>query len=1149
MDIVRYWSRFLCLALLLLFITVPPGFGQGVTATLTGTVADASGGVVPNANVMLTNELSGDVRRTVTNSDGYYSFPAVLAGSYRLGVEAQGFQKYEQKGVAFNGSDRRNVDVAMQVGAITQTVEVETTGGTITPIDSGEKAQTLNADVQQNIAVVGASAAEFLKILPGVAQSGNGVVNRPGFDGHVIGINGNGDSGHQSALGYFSPNGTSTKATDIVSDGAHVSDPGCNCATPINPHPDLIQEMKVMTANFSAENPKGPVVITTISKSGGTEFHGGVHISARDSSMMSGDWIDNKSGLPKPPDRFLYPGVNLGGPVLIPGTRFNKNRDKLFFFTGYEYFYQTIDVGQLQASVPTAAMRGGDYSAASIATLGPAGLVPGNPQPVSNAQFPGGIIPKSQWDTGGSVLMNEYPGPNANPSTTGGYNYVARPTFNQNGWQWLTRADYSISDNTKLFVRYNLQEEVQKFLVQLWRSSTTLANNVVPYPSQINSPNKSESVALNLTHVFTPTLTNEFVFSFTYIDFNNTYADLAAVSPTKIGYPYQGVFHTPQLLFPNITSSNQQTAQIANTGGFETGNNNLYAIKHLGTIGDNVAKAWGTHTAKAGFYGEYVNNIQPASSASQGALTFDVSNPNTSGNAYADLLLGRANSFSQANFNPVYGEAYKLFEFYAQDTWKVTRRLSFDYGMRFEHFGQWYDRAGTGFAVWNPATYTSNTAAYLPGLTWNKLDSSVPMAGYQTPAMFFAPRFGMAWDLLGTGKTIMRGGIGGFRYHTPQTTNGLSAPTGAYTYSIPSPMTLSAIDAMNTPVHSTFGSTQVLTNRTDDNEPVTWSYNLTISQRVPGNSLLEVAYVGSQTNHLVESGFHNLNAVPYGTLFGVANANSVNINLYRPMSYYADLSIATFDAYANYNSLQMSFNHRSARYTWMLNYTFSKTMGLLSGDGLGGTAIDPLNTANNYSPLPFDRRQSFNAAYSLSLGNPIRTNQLGKGALNGWQISGVLQLQSGVNLQMNATSANFSATYPSGVTNRTIVGTTAITAMPLLTCNPNSNLAAHQYINGSCFAVPTAGNNGPIVEPEMNGPWFFNSDVSLFKTFAFKEKHHLQFRFEAFNFLNHPVYSFGSDSNLNLTFNSAGQLSNPLFGYATNKVGHRTIELALKYSF
>ena len=784
-------------------------WSQSITGTLTGTVIDPTGAVVPNVNITLTNTASGDVRRTVSNSEGYFTFAAVPAGTYDLSTEAAGFQKYIQRGIQLNGAEKRNVDVELKVGAATEQVEVVAGVGQLVTVDSGEKAETLNTEQLQDFSVVGRSAAEFIKILPGMAQSGNGVSNRPGFDGQVLGINGNGDAGHQSALGYYSANGTPTNTMEITADGAHVSDPGCNCATPVNPNTDMIQEFKVLTSNFSAENSKGPTVIQTIAKSGTRDFHGEGYLYARHHALNSADWLDNARNLPKPANKYYFPGGNIGGPVLIPGTNFNKNRDKLFFFTGYEYYYQSLDTGQVTASVPTPDMRNGIFSPAAIAALGPGGKVPGDPKPITQlgtgdnaVPLPGGVIPKSLIDPGGQALMNLYPQPNADPFLTGGYNYVKKIEFNQNSYQWMSRVDYSISDNTKLFVRYNLQNELQKFPVMLWWRANP--GDQVPYPSGIDSPNQSQSVSADLTHVFSPTLTNEFVFGYTYIDFPNTFADPQAVDRSSIGYPYQGFFDNGVSQIPNIVNWGNQTAFIYNPGGFEAGNGNLFAIKHLANFSDNLSKVWNTHTLKAGAYFEYVINNQPASSTSQGELNFDRANTNGTGNAYADMLVGRVNGFSQQNFNPLHNEAYRIFEFYLQDDWKVTRRLTLNLGLRFEHLGQWYDRQGLGFAVWDPSTFVNDPIAIFPGLLWNARDSSIPLSGAPTRTLFVTPRFGMAWDIFGNGNTVLRGGWGAFRYHTPQSTDGLDQPTGSYNYSIPNAMTLAQIDALNPPGQSTF---------------------------------------------------------------------------------------------------------------------------------------------------------------------------------------------------------------------------------------------------------------------------------------------------------------------------------------------------------
>ncbi len=1130
------------------------GFAQALTGTLTGTVADSTGAVVPGGAVTVTNMGSGDVRKTVTNSAGYFTVAAVPTGSYSVLVEAKGFQRSETRDLTFNPGDKRNVDIVLQVGTATQTVEVLSAQDLVST-DSGEKSSVLTTKELQNLSVVGRSAAEFIKILPGMAQTGSGVSNTPGFSGEVIGINGNGDGGHQSALGYFSANGTPTNSMDITADGSHVSDPGCNCATPVNPNTDMIQEFKVQTSNFSAENSKGPVVLNSIAKSGTRDFHGTGYLYARHFSLNSNDWQSNLVGLKRPENKFYFPGGNIGGPVIIPGTNFNKHRDKLFFFSGFEYYYQLLDTGVLTASVPTDAMRNGDFSAASIAALGP--NAPGSPGQITDPKFPGGIIPKSAWDPGGAVLLNLYPKANANPSLTGGSNYVDNLTLNQNSYQWLSRIDYSISDNTKLFVRYNLQNELQQFPTSLWWKPN--AADQVPYPTPIQAHNQSQSVSASLTHVFSPTLTNEFVFGYTYINFPNTLADPKKVDRTALGYPYQGIFKNGVKQIPSVTAWGNEIAWLWNPGGFEFANGNLFAVKHLNNYADNVSKVWSTHTAKFGAFFEHVINNQPSNNYSNGELNFSKSSMISSGNAYADMLLGRASGFDQQNFNVLHNEGYNIFEFYAQDSWKLTRHLTIDYGMRFQHLGNWYDRQGLGFAVYTPNTFVNDPNAFLPGISWNKRDSNVPSSGFPTRKLFYAPRFGMAWDVFGSGKTVLRGGWGAYRFHTPQSTDGLDAPTGSYSQAISSPLTLAQIEQIPVQALSTFHSGQTILSLQDDQQPLTYSYSFTISQRLSGASVLELSYVGNQSKYLYENNFHNVNAVPYGALLGVSNAPnapSVNYDAYRPNSYYQDLKIGRNDAFSNYNGLQVSFNRQRGRYNFMTNYTFSKALGINSGSGLGGNAGNNLDINQNYGPLSFDRRHIFNAAYSLELGSPIRNNAIAKGIVNGWQLSGITQFQSGVNLQSNINNTNFSMNTPSGtlpdggnLTSATVVGTNSITLQPILTCNPTQGLREHQFINAACFALPSPGHNGPIIEPEMFGPAFFNSDLSAFKNFAIGENRKLQFRFSGYNFLNHPLYSFGHDNNLNLSFGPDGKVSNTNFGIATTKVGRRIIQLAVKFYF
>ena len=550
------WNLPMRMAVVVLTACLQFGFGQSISGTLTGLISDPSGASVPNAKVTLKNEGSGDVRRTVSNSEGFFTFAAVPAGSYELSVEAAGFVIYQVSNLAVQGAERRNVDVSMKVGSTAETVSVSAVADILTPVDSGEKSATLTTKQLQDFSVVGRSAAEFIKIMPGFAVAGTGTENRSNFSGENIGINGNGDGGSQSALnGAYNVNGLPGASLDITADGAHVSDPGCNCATPVNPNTDMIQEFKVLTSNFSAENQKGPAVIQSIAKSGTRDFHGTGYLYARHHALNSNDWLNNRSGAPKPENKYYFPGGNIGGPVLIPGTGFNKNRDKLFFFTGYEHYFQTLDTGLLRATVPTEAMRAGNFSDAELRKI--EGLVNGrfvtqSGNPASRLkpdQFPTGIIPSSQIDPTGRALINLYPTPNTDPNTSGGFNYLRQIVFNQGSLQWMSRVDYSISDNTKLFVRYNMQRETQKFPVGLWWRNA----NQVPYPTPILGKNKSDSVTTSLTHVFNPTMTNELIFGYTYIAFPNVFEDPSAVDRNALGATFPGVFDNNVAQIPSFS--------------------------------------------------------------------------------------------------------------------------------------------------------------------------------------------------------------------------------------------------------------------------------------------------------------------------------------------------------------------------------------------------------------------------------------------------------------------------------------------------------------------------------------------------------------------------------------------------------------------
>src|SRR6185312_7405622 len=383
----------------------------------------------------------------------------------------------------------------------------------------------------------------------------------------------------------------------------------------------------------------------------------------------------------------------------------------------------------------------------------------------------------------------------------------------------------------------------------------------------------------------------------------------------------------------------------------------------------------------------------------------------------------------------------------------------------------------------------------------------------------------------------------------------------------------------------------------DDKQPFTDSYSFTISQRLPWSSLLEVAYVGNQSHDLQSGAGYgsNINLVPAGALFGQPNPGTANADNFRHYLGYGDLNLATSNLYANYNAMQIKFLRQKNRYTISGNYTYGKALGIVNASdntlGGGGATLDPFNLANNYGVQQGDRRHIFNAAYSIQLGNPIHSNKFAAGIINGWQLSGITQWESGANLSYNAGGGNYgmslvgsgvpcptaplgagvaypvvcgsnavipgsvSATNLTGIpiNNQSILGTNAIQLNPLVTCNPNSGLGKNQFINGNCFAVPTTpGQGGPTLIPVSYGPAFFDSDLGIFKNFQIKESMKLQFRVQAYNFLNHPLWSFNG-SNLGLSFaqKADGSFSNssPNFGTVTTKQGNRIVELEVKFYF
>jgi hypothetical protein len=1134
-------------ALMLSMAGAVPVFAQLISGSLTGNVVDDTGAVIAGAEVTLTNEASKAVRRTRSNADGFFTFASVPPGTYSVLVEMTGFNKMERTGVQIRVGDSRGLgQIKLAIGGVTE--ETTVTGQVeIVPLNSGEKSATLTSDQIENIPIVGRTATELLKILPGLTPATSGTQNRPNFTGEVIGINGNGEysggggGNNQSAIGSYAGNGSRVTSLDLTIDGAPAMDPGCNCGTSVNPNPEMTQEFKVLQSNFGAEHAKGPVTMSVVSKSGGNTFHGSAYTYWRDYHLNSNDWYANKVGAERVKNQFLYPGFTLSGPLVVPGTSFNKNRDKVFFFVGFEYFKQRIDTGFVKSWVPTAAMRNGDFSQA--ASLGLSGDDINHPP----AGFPDGVLPASAIDPGGRTLLNLYPQPNSDPAQTGGFNYTDNLLIDQNGTQALARLDFNLSESTKLFLRYNRQRETQPFVIGLWWRN---GQNQVPYPSSISGKNRSDSGTVSLTHVFDPTLTNETIFAITYIDFPNIFDDRSKISRSALGYPYGGVFGESPDQIPSLLSDGWAgTGPIYfNPGGFDPV---LYATPWQITAQNNITKVAGAHTLKAGFYFEHVSNAQPGSGNSNGAIVNSSTGVTSTGNTFADILLGRVDHYEEQTKNALHDIGFNKYEGFVQDSWKVKKNLTMDLGMRLSYDGYWYDRQPNGIVAFDFNRYDPNAPAEaLPGVVYHKIDPSVPLSGVQGTPFYVNPRVGFAWDVKSTGSTVVRGGFGVFRYHdTLQPYDGmldLGAAVRSYSCDAPDCPSLAGLEGLGGG-DIVFGG-QAIDIR-DDKQPVTYSWSATVNQRLPWSMNLEAGYVGNKSNSQVNAGAANYNAVPFG-------------GGERPLPQYGDFNIFRHSSFQNYHSLQALLSRQRGHFNFTFAYTFSKSLGILTG-GLvtqGNAAVSEYQFDQRhtiYGVLGTDRTHVATLAYSWLLPEP-KGGGLVKALLGGWQVAGISTYISGGPLQQisdGSPNFNLRGTLADGteISPETINGSPDIPVQPILTCDPHKDVPKGYLLNPSCFAPPAVGQLGNFIFPYIKGQAYVNHDLSLFKNFSIGDGgKKLQLRLSAYNFLNHPIAYPDPSTNLTLQFKD-GKLDDPNGDFGKkpedNKYGRRIVQLALRFTF
>jgi len=1218
---------------------------QTTTATLSGNVVDDTGAIIPGADVKLTNINNGSVRASKTNSSGGFVFAAVPTGDYSVTVSYKGFETNVVKGIHLNPQDSQNLTaVKLQIGEVTQVVNVS--AADVGLVNSGERSTLITANDIKKLTVEGRDVGELVKILPGfgIAQT-SGAIDNAAYDPSQVNITG--------ALRSYSANGNGANGVTLLSDGSNISDPGNYGDSTQNVNTDMVEEVKVQTSNFTAETSNGPIVVNAVGKSGTRDFHGELYSYARTYQLNAQDWLQKYEGQAKPMDRYVYPGGNLSGPVEIPGTKFNHSK-KLTFFVGGEdyaqrniYAYGSASQAIAHALVPTANERTGNFSCnelqaqLGVAIISDCNTVAGvTSSVVANASYNNiAVVPTSSrdghnaingqilptyFDPGTSAILNTLPLPNSAPLN--GFNYYHTNLINNDLWQGRARVDESFSDRVKFFATYNVERGRQGVPeVPYYSPSQTAPMGGVDTPGGgLLSTDNSQTGSANLTVVISPRMTNELQLNMTWLTQAFVAKNLNSLQKSTIGYPtsaaYAGLSNTntpPTPLFnssqyPQLSDYGLDGLPLALIPDFTPGA--PFARKAQPSVTDNFTFVLKSHTLKAGAYGQKVVNnqrLESSVSSTSGRIadyyfgsTFTDPNGTTvysSGNYTANFLQGEIEQFNQQNSEPQQNLYFWNIDSYLTDSWKIMPRLTLDYGIRFEHIGPWQDAHGQGLAVFDPTTAGDTTSAH-QGFTYHGINHAIPNSGAAARFAFYEPRVGVSYDILGNGKTVIRGGWGMYRNHDNWNVVQLAAAQAqgvvVTTISGGAGIDLNQVGAVNTQTVGTsvgannFSSGSASTNnyvldRNDNQQPLTYTYSLTLDQAMPWNSQFEIAYTGNQGRYLTAQNVNNLtlslqniNPVPYGAFFQpdpvtgavvplglIDSLGTTQVNDYRPYNKLGDVYETRHNLYSYYNGLQTSWNKQAGHLTYGVNYTWSKALGIKDGY-YNGNAVDATNLRNNYGILSFDHTHIFNASYSYDEGAAFHGARALRMVLNNWALSGITSLQSGADLQATY-YANFNLEGKLGplggtqlnVDNKTFLGTPDVQLQPLLTCNPAVHILAHQFVNGNCFQLPQIGQNGPFNYPYIHGPAFFNSDLTLVRNVPLAAGKNLQFRLAAFNFLNHPLTTYSTSfpqqiqlnlSNLNAngyTANPASATPAPGFGVSNIKEGRRVVEVAAKFTF
>ncbi len=1129
-----------------------PVLAQNITGTLTGTVVDPLGAVVPGASITLTNQQTGAKLTTISNESGIFLFPSVLPAPYTLDVSVTGFRKYEVKDIAIVMNERRSLgQIALQVGQVEETVEVSAMA---TPVQtaSAERAGVVTGTQLLNTAIRGRDFVSLIATLPGIYDENmqaRDVAKGPGTGGLHI-------------------NGGRPTSTNFALDGVQDMDTGSNSGSHVQPNMDAVAEVVVLTSNYQAEygrNSAGTINVTT--KSGTQDFHGSAYEFYRHESLYANSFFRNRTGTQRPIERIQDFGYTFGGPVYFGG--FNRNKDKLFFFWSQEWVRRKNYPGTLFSTTPTQAERNGDFSN----TRDVNGALIVIKDPTTGKPFDNNIIPPSRINKTGQAILNFFPLPNyseTDPTLKYSRNYRANQSGDFPRREDLVRVDYNFSQTLRAYFRGTRDNDDENWPYNNWTAGNHNYDQGNTY-----RPQRGRSAVLNISKVFSPTMVNDFTFGASTRGQTFNPSDPTLVARSKMGNLGQW--------YPNGNESG--AIPDVSFGGVQNGiNGGLGNIPYTNenpvfTWVDNISKMWGRHALKFGIYIERMRKDEVGGTNPRGVLTFDrnTNNPFDSNYAFSNALLGNFNTYSEASLRPYSLYRYTQTEFYAQDSWKASRKFTMELGVRFYSSPATHD-IRQYITTFIPSDYNRQTAAvlYRPGtdpVTKKRVAVDprngniapvtyiglfVPGSGNYAPGMAIggqgapeglyttpfsvAPRIGFAYDPFGNGKTSIRGGFGVF-YDRPQG-NVYSGTQGQAPVSYTPTVSFGNLDTFLQATNVVGPPGVTVVESADQPLPMTMNFSVGIQREIGFNSVVDVSYVGSLARHLIIQ--RNINSIPMYAHFDPANIDPTTKsplpdNFLRPYLGMGAINMRTFDGTSNYHGMQLSVNRRMSKgLQFGVSYTYSKSLGVAGADFGGVSYYFPVRNYN-YGPLPYDIPHMLMINYNYevpNLGKKYNSWILGM-VTDNWMISGITSWMSGTPFQ-----PSFSTSDGQDITGSQEGARIVQIADPNLS---SSDRTFQRNFKTEAFARPPQRSFGNIGVNTMRSPSWSNWDMSFTKRFPLKsEQRYFAFRGEFYNIWNHTEFN---SYNTSARFDATGKQINANFGALTGTRDPRKIQLSLRFMF